>query len=210
MKAIRSWRRQRYVAGVSILLLTASLIAGAVSCEREDGPVHYDLTVASTIGGSVTIPGEGTFTYEEGAIVNLVAEAEEGYCFIDWTGDTDTVANVSVAMTTIIMNADYSVAATFREEEEYEYRPMVAAGDGYTVGVKSDGTVIAGVHQDGGPAGELEEMTIAPSNINRRVPQVVPIGNFGNHKRCLGRGGLIAGHISGDHPEIILARLDVY
>jgi hypothetical protein len=48
---------------------------------------EYDLTMSSTAGGSVTAPGEGTFTYIEGTEVNLVAEAEEGYRFVNWTGD---------------------------------------------------------------------------------------------------------------------------
>jgi len=73
----------------------------------------YDLNISSTTGGSVTIPGEGTSTYDEGTVVNLVAEAEEGYEFVNWTGDVGTIADVNSATTTITMNNNYSITANF-------------------------------------------------------------------------------------------------
>jgi len=41
----------------------------------------YDFTISRIPGGSVTTPGEGTFAYDEGAAVNLVATPGEGYEF---------------------------------------------------------------------------------------------------------------------------------
>ena len=76
--------------------------------------VQYDLTIDSTDGGSVTIPGEGTFTYDAGTVVDLVAEAEENYRFVNWTGDIDTIADVDAAATNITMNSDYSITANFK------------------------------------------------------------------------------------------------
>ncbi|MGB6873625.1 MAG: C1 family peptidase [Dehalococcoidia bacterium] len=73
----------------------------------------YTLTVGSTAGGSVTGPGEGTFTYDPGTVVNLVAEAEQGYRFVNWTGDVDDIADVQAATTTITMNDDYAISANF-------------------------------------------------------------------------------------------------
>ena len=75
----------------------------------------YDLTTDSTAGGSVTTPGEGTFPYDCGTVVNLVAEAEEGYQFVNWTGDIATIDDVEDATTTITMNDNYSVTANFEE-----------------------------------------------------------------------------------------------
>jgi hypothetical protein len=75
----------------------------------------YDLTTSSTEGGSVTEPGEGAFTYYEGTVVDLVADAEEGYRFVGWIGDVDTIAEVYAAETTVIMNGDYSITAQFEE-----------------------------------------------------------------------------------------------
>jgi len=73
----------------------------------------YDLTISSTAGGSVTTPGEGTFIYDTGTVVSLVANPLSGYYFVNWTGDVSTVANVNTASTTITMNRDYSIMATF-------------------------------------------------------------------------------------------------
>ena len=74
---------------------------------------QYDLTISSTGGGSVTEPGEDTFTYNEGEVVDLIAEAGEGYLFVEWTGDVGTIADVYAAATNITMNDDYSITANF-------------------------------------------------------------------------------------------------
>jgi hypothetical protein len=101
------------MARVSILLITIALIGGTIGCAAPP-LARYDLTISSTEGGSVTDPGEGTFTYDEGTVVNLVAvEAEQGYQFVNWTGDVGTIANVNAARTTITMNGDYSITANF-------------------------------------------------------------------------------------------------
>jgi len=97
----------------------------------------YDLTIASNTLGSVTSPGEGVFTYDEGTVVNLVTEAEEGCYFSNWTGDVGTIADVNAASTNITMSDNYSITANF------EVNPMVAVGVLHTVGLKSDGTVVA-------------------------------------------------------------------
>ncbi|MGB6873321.1 MAG: GLUG motif-containing protein [Dehalococcoidia bacterium] len=97
---------------VSIFLIAVALIGGMVGC----APVQYDLTVSGTEGGEVTTPGEGTFTYNKGTAVNLVAEPEEGYRFVNWTGEVGTIANVDAAITTIIINDHYSILANFALE----------------------------------------------------------------------------------------------
>jgi alpha-tubulin suppressor-like RCC1 family protein len=100
---------------------------------------RYDLFINSTSGGWVTTPGEGTFIYDAGTVVNLVATPSRGYRFANWTGDVGTVANVNAARTAITMNGNYFITANF----ESGYPPMVAAGDTHTVGLKYDGTVVA-------------------------------------------------------------------
>ena len=74
---------------------------------------QYDLSISSTEGGSVTEPGENTFTYNEGEVVDLIAEADACYEFINWTGDVGTIADVYAAETDITMNGDYSITANF-------------------------------------------------------------------------------------------------
>ena len=104
------------MAKVSTFLIAVALVVGMVGC---DGP--FDLTITSTVGGNVTTPGEDTFTYDEGMVVNLTAEAEEGYSFVEWTGDVGTIADVNDATTTITMNADYIITANFNELLEQQY-----------------------------------------------------------------------------------------
>jgi hypothetical protein len=80
-------------------------------------PVQYELSIASTSGGSVTTPGEGVFTYDEGTVVDLVAEAEEGYQFAAWTGMVGRIADVGSPTTTINMSADFAITASFYSSE---------------------------------------------------------------------------------------------
>jgi hypothetical protein len=76
-------------------------------------PIMVILTVYSTIGGLVTTPGVGTFSYPLGYKVDLVAEAVSGYQFSYWSGDVETIADVDDSTTTITMNGDYSIIANF-------------------------------------------------------------------------------------------------
>jgi len=76
---------------------------------------QYTLTISSAAGGSVTTPGEGTFSYSAAETVDLVAEAGAGYQFDGWTGDVDTVADVNKASTTITIDTDKTIAAAFTE-----------------------------------------------------------------------------------------------
>lgn len=76
----------------------------------------YNLTISSTAGGNVTVPGEGTFTYDTGTVVDLVATPDAGYRFVNWTGDVSTIADVTAVATNITMNGNYSITAKFEEE----------------------------------------------------------------------------------------------
>ena len=102
---------------------------------EETPPLQYDLTISSTTGGEVTTPGEGTFAYDEGTLIDLVAEAYEGYEFVDWTGDVDTVADVNAGSTTITMYGDYSITANFEHEEVHFADPNLEAVVREAIGV---------------------------------------------------------------------------
>ena len=112
MKTIHASTRAHCLARFCIFLIMAALIAGIAGC----GPSQYNLKISSTEGGSVTVPGEGTFTYNEGTVVDLVAEADEGYRFVDWTGYVPAIADVTAAATnitlTLTMNGHYSITAS--------------------------------------------------------------------------------------------------
>lgn len=99
---------------IGSLLMALALIAGLAGCAAVGtyGESHF-LTITSTGGGTVITPGEGTFICTDGQVVNLVAEPEEGYEFVNWTGCVGTVANATAASTTITTNARYSIQANF-------------------------------------------------------------------------------------------------
>jgi len=104
----------------------------SVTANFEQMSLQFDLTISRTAGGTVTAPGEGTFTYDQGTGVNLVAEAEEGYRFVNWTGDVDAIAHVDAASTTITMNDDYSIIANFEQKPSTNW-PLIGGIAGAVV-----------------------------------------------------------------------------
>jgi len=111
MKIILSWKRHHYLAKASILLITVALIAGILGCGN--APTKHLLMIIPTEDGEVSEPGEGNFFYDEGTVVNLIAEANEGCYFVNWSGNVTTIANVEAATTTITMNDNYIIYAIF-------------------------------------------------------------------------------------------------
>ncbi|MFN2283536.1 MAG: InlB B-repeat-containing protein, partial [Anaerolineae bacterium] len=71
----------------------------------------YTLTLAVE-GNGTTTPPTGPHVYEENAVVPITATADSGWEFAGWLGD---VATPSAAATTVTMNADKTVTATFSE-----------------------------------------------------------------------------------------------
>ncbi|MFW6038131.1 MAG: InlB B-repeat-containing protein, partial [Candidatus Saliniplasma sp.] len=74
---------------------------------------HVTLTTASTEGGSVTTPGEGTYDHYQYNDVNIEATPDANYNFVEWTGDNGTIADTKTSSTTITMEGDYSITANF-------------------------------------------------------------------------------------------------
>ena len=108
-----------------ILETTVDTVAKTVSCQVSHfglfavfspaPEVQHTLTISSTTGGSVTTPGEGIFTYDEGTAVSLAATPDSGYRFVNWTGDVGTVADTASASTSITMDGNCSITANFEE-----------------------------------------------------------------------------------------------
>ena len=76
----------------------------------------YELTLSPGTGGSVTTPGEGTFPHRCNESVPIVATADEGYYFVNWTGKAEDVRQVEdpdSASTTVTVNGDHSLKANF-------------------------------------------------------------------------------------------------
>ena len=166
MKIILSSRRRHYVARVSIFLITVALIAGMVGCV----PAQHNLTVSSTEGGEVTTPGEGTFAYNEGTKVSLMATPASGYQFMDWTGDVDDIADVEDATTAITMNDDYSITAQFAVAQ---YTFTITSTEGGSVTTPGEGTFSY-------DKGTVVDLVATPDNGYQFVAWTGSVGSIAN------------------------------
>ena len=126
---------------IGSFLVVAALIVVMVGCRATAAP-QCDLTITSNAGGSVTTPGEGTYTCAEGSVINLVATAASGYRFDEWTGDAGTIADAEDASTTITMNADYSITANFEVIPAVQYSLTIDSTAGGSVTTPGEGTFI--------------------------------------------------------------------
>jgi len=82
--------------------------------------VQSTLAISSTSGGSVTSPGEGNFSYDDGTSVSVQATAVTNYHFVSWTGtavNAGMVANPNAASTTVNVDADYTLQANFAVDQ---------------------------------------------------------------------------------------------
>jgi len=102
--------KRKLIAVALIAVLICVGLGNSVACSPT---TRYDLIINSTAGGNVTMPGEGTYTYNAGTVVNLVATPDADYRFVEWTGHVSTIANVSGAATNITMNGDCTITANF-------------------------------------------------------------------------------------------------
>ncbi len=112
MSTSDGFRRHSRIARLSLLLMMAVLALALAGCDTSD---TYELSISSTSGGSVTLPGEGIYTYEAGAVVELVAVPDDGYHFETWIGDIADITDPNAASTNITVNGDYSITASFEE-----------------------------------------------------------------------------------------------
>jgi len=113
----------------------------SITANFELEPVWYSLTISSTPGGSVTIPGEGTSIHAASTVVDLVAEPGEHYQFVGWTGDVSAIADVYAAATNITMNGSYSITANFELEPGW-YSLTISSTEGGSVTTPGEGTSI--------------------------------------------------------------------
>jgi hypothetical protein len=84
--------------------------------EEPASPAQYELTISSTNGGAVVIPGEGVFTHYAGAQIQLLAEPEVGYRFVDWTAPVGIFSDETAQGTNFTMpSQSVNVTAGFEE-----------------------------------------------------------------------------------------------
>jgi hypothetical protein len=74
------------------------------------------LTTSTSAGGTVSAPGLGTFGYDSGTVVPVVAAPDLQYHFVNWTGTAvaaGKVADPASASTTVTMDNNYTLQANF-------------------------------------------------------------------------------------------------
>lgn len=102
---------KKLVLTVAVVL---TLSIGLIRCGYEAIPEgQCTLAISSSRCGYVSSPGEGVFVYDRGTVVELVANGVGNSPFVKWTGDVTAVADVEAAATSITMDDDYAVKATF-------------------------------------------------------------------------------------------------
>jgi uncharacterized repeat protein (TIGR02543 family) len=132
------------IADVNAAITTITMIMeGYYSITANFVAVYYDLTVSSAAGGSVTTPGEGTFTREAGTVVSLVATPAIGYRFVNWTAPAGSFANANTAQTTFTMPAqDVTVTANFEVIPPVQCTLTISSTAGGSVITPGEGTFI--------------------------------------------------------------------
>jgi len=121
------------------------------------------LTTSSSSGGSVSTPGEGTFSYDYGTSVSVVATPQANYSFVRWAGtavDENHVADVHAPETTVTMEGSYSLQPLFVMTNAFLYVDANA-----TTGSLQDGTLdhpFAGIQQAIDAAQDGEIVVVLP------------------------------------------------
>ncbi|TEU17412.1 MAG: hypothetical protein E3I25_03135 [Dehalococcoidia bacterium] len=123
MKLIPSPSIYHFLVRVGIWLIVATFIVGIAGCgEGEpEGGDYYNLTIASTYGGSVTTPGESESWYAANTTVELLAETDDHHYFVNWTGDVSNIADVYAPATNITMNDHHFITANFELDQGWYY-----------------------------------------------------------------------------------------
>jgi len=104
----------------------------------------YELDISSLEGGQITSPGEGTFDYTYGTDVEIEAEVEEHYNFVEWIGDTETISNTEARETTITIEDDHQIMALFEKDT---HQLTIEAGEGGKVTLTGEGTFEHGIFE---------------------------------------------------------------
>ena len=115
-----SGRRLGFGSTTAFMLTYNRAFGASVRCIKAEEPSDldtYTLGLAVSPSGSGLVSGAGE--YEEGAEVTITALAESDYVFVNWSGDTDYVADESTESTMVTMPAyDISLTANFEQEDD--------------------------------------------------------------------------------------------
>ena len=128
------------------LSLTLLILAAFVASGCQD--TQYDLTISSNGSGS-TNPSAGTYTFNDGKSVTIIATPASGWKFDGWSGD----ALGSQSMLVIELDKDKYISANF---SRIQY--------GLTVSTNGEGTTIPPLGVNTYYAGDLANITASPAD----------------------------------------------
>ena len=89
------------------------LVNGPVRLAVPSTPLEPCILTISVNGAGSVLPGVGTFYYDCGTNVTLIASPSDNCWFIDWTGDVGRIDDVEDPATWIIVDDNYSITANF-------------------------------------------------------------------------------------------------
>ncbi len=99
-------------------------------------PALFTVQFSSTDGGSVTRPGEGTFTYEYGQRIDIEATPDPGHLFVEWTGsavDSGNLTFLTRPTTDVVVTENCTVKANFKSSTGQMHTLTVSSSDGGNV-----------------------------------------------------------------------------
>ncbi|MBI1321046.1 MAG: hypothetical protein GC168_19140 [Candidatus Hydrogenedens sp.] len=103
------------------------------------GGETYTLNIAKAGTGSGTTTPATPAVFDEGTVVTITATPGVGSTFGGWSGSAD-IANPAASTTTITMNSDQSITATFTADDIFS-TPLTAGGLDSSDGTNADGQV---------------------------------------------------------------------
>ncbi|MBW1915920.1 MAG: hypothetical protein JRI86_13465 [Deltaproteobacteria bacterium] len=131
---VSGWQFDSWTGGVANTALSTTTVTmdsdkTVTALFTEIPSVQYTLTMG-VIGYGSTTPAVGAHAYDAGTVVDITAIPDSGWEFVKWTGG---VAKAGLSTTTVTMNSDKTVTATFTEILPVQYTlTMQINGNGST------------------------------------------------------------------------------
>jgi parallel beta-helix repeat protein len=151
------------------------------------------LSISSTAGGAVILPGEGDFDFGTGTNVTIQAVTDSNFLFTGWIGtavDTGKVADPNSTNTSVTVDADYTLEATFialsttlyvnvsdsNDPNQYGTEAHPISGIQNAIDVAQNGTklvIAGGIYKGGLVFGDKDIYLIAQEPVDPNDPNKI-------------------------------------
>ena len=150
----------------------------------------YQVDVGANAPGSIRVEPPGTVTdsfsqeFEAGTEVSLTAEPEEGYEFVEWTGDVGSASETSRNIG-VVVDQSREITAQFEETSTTMYQLSVDADTSGSIRVEPPGTVTDSFSQEF-EAGTEVSLTAEPEEGYEFVEWTGDVGSASETSRNIG------------------------